>query len=192
MTNHNEMKRRDFWKTGLLLLLAPNLHLISSGAYAAKIPRTHGPKTKRIIELQTGHKPGTIIISNSNLTLDFVLTGNTVARYSVAIGRDGFTWTDDVVASSKREWPTWRPPQEMRQRDTSLPESVPPGPFNPLGARAIYLFKNGQDTLYRIHGTNDADSVGGYETSGCFRMTNADILELYPQIPVGARVIVAN
>ena len=99
-------------------------------------------------------------------------------------------WTGTVKVGGKAEWPDWRPPAEMRQRDPSLPEMMPAGPYNPLGARALYLFNGKRDTLYRIHGTNDAPSVGGFVSSGCFRMTNADVLELYSQVRIGAKVIV--
>ena len=157
-----------------------------------KVPRNHGPATKSIVALQSGEAPGTILISNSARTLDLVLDGQRVARYRIAIGRDGFSWTGAATVGQKAEWPAWRPPSEMRQRDPQLPDMVPPGPLNPLGARALYLYNNGRDTLYRIHGTNDASSVGGYVTSGCFRLTNADVLELYGTVPVGTKVVVRD
>ena len=156
------------------------------------VPRNHGPATKRIVALQTGEVPGTILISNSARTLDFVLDGQRVARYRIGIGRDGFSWTGVATVGQKAEWPPWRPPSEMRQRDPQLPDMVPPGPLNPLGARALYLYNKGRDTLYRIHGTNDVSSVGGYVTSGCFRLTNADVLELYATVQVGTKVVVRD
>ncbi|MBS3648104.1 L,D-transpeptidase [Pseudaminobacter sp. 19-2017] len=166
--------------------------LPGSGAVAAadSIPRSHGAKTKRIVARQTGEKPGTILISNRARTLDLVLDRNSVARYSVTVGRDGFTWAGTARVGGKAEWPDWRPPAEMRKRDPSLPEIVPAGPYNPLGARALYLFNGGRDTLYRIHGTNDSASIGDDISSGCFRMTNADVMELYRQVQLGAKVIV--
>lgn len=185
-------KRRTVLKAGLgFSLVASQFHNIPF-SNAAKIPRTHGPTTKRIIPLKTEYRPGTILISNADRILDFVLTNNRAARYNIAIGRDGFSWTGKVDVAYKREWPTWRPPAEMRKRDATLPKSVPPGPFNPLGARAIYLYEGGRDTLYRIHGTNDAASVGGFETSGCFRMTNADVLEFYENVQIGTKVVVRD
>ncbi|MBB6470392.1 lipoprotein-anchoring transpeptidase ErfK/SrfK [Aminobacter lissarensis] len=164
----------------------------SSLAEAAKVPRSHGPATRRLVGAVTGERPGTILISNSTRTLDVVQNADTVARYRIGIGREGFTWTGSVTVGQKVEWPQWRPPAEMRQRQSELPDLVPPGPLNPLGARALYLYKNGNDTLFRIHGTNDAATIGGYVTSGCFRMTNADIMELYSKTPVGTRVIVSD
>lgn len=91
---------------------------------------------------------------------------------------------------AKREWPEWRPPSEMRARSHGLPEMVPPGPYNPLGARALYLFRDGEDTLYRIHGTNDPQGVGFDDTSGCFRLTNTDVIDLYELVAIGALVLV--
>ena len=154
------------------------------------VPRDHGKVTREIVDFQTAEAPGTIIISNNDRTLHLVLGDGRAARYSIAVGRDGFTWTGTVVVGRKAEWPEWRPPEAMRQRDPSLPDMVPAGPYNPLGARAIYLYSNGGDTLYRIHGTNTAESIGGYETSGCFRLTNADVMELFSKVKIGAKVIV--
>lgn len=156
----------------------------------AKVPRTHGPTTRTVVKHSYNEPPGTIIISNSKRRLDLVIDADTVARYRIAIGREGFTWTGTTIVGAKRDWPEWRPPREMRKREPDLPEMVPPGPFNPLGARALYLFRGGRDTLYRIHGTNDSDSVGEIATSGCFRMTNADVLELYKKVSLGTKVVV--
>lgn len=171
-----------------LLSLSPN----PVQAASSKIPRSHGPATKVHMQVQTAEKPGTIIISNSARTLDVVLDHKTVARYKIGIGREGFTWTGTAVIARKAEWPSWRPPAEMRARQPGLPEMVVPGPHNPLGARALYLFQDGKDTLYRIHGTNDASSVGGGVTSGCFRLTNSDVLDLYASTRTGTKVIVRN
>lgn len=177
-----------------LILALGLLSLPPSPAEAAsgKIPRSHGPSTKVHLQVRTGEAIGTIIISNSARTLDVVLDSETVARYKIGIGRDGFTWTGTTTIGRKAEWPSWRPPAEMRARQPDLPDMVVPGPHNPLGARALYLFQNGKDTLYRIHGTNDASSVGGGVTSGCFRLTNTDVLDLYAAARTGTKVIVRN
>ena len=159
-------------------------------AFAGQVPRTHGRVTKVLLVVPTTEKPGTILISTSARTLDLVLGSGKVARYAIGVGRDGFTWSGIVKVGRKAEWPEWRPPAEMRQRSPDLPDIMPPGPFNPLGIRALYLFKGGEDTLYRIHGTNDGLSIGDSVSSGCFRMTNADILELYDQVEIGAKVVV--
>lgn len=178
---------------GLLVTLAvASMSLGPAHAGSYKVPRTHGPTTKTQMQISTGEKPGTIIISNQARTLDVVIDRKTVARYKIGIGREGFTWTGTVKIGRKAEWPSWTPPAEMRAREPGLPKTVAPGPHNPLGARALYLFKNGRDTLYRIHGTNDAGSVGGFVTAGCFRLTNADVLELFASTPTGTKVIVRN
>jgi lipoprotein-anchoring transpeptidase ErfK/SrfK len=190
MSNEPSQSRRDFLLAGIAGLCA-----LASGAApaeAAKVPRSHGPATRRLVSVATGERPGTILISNAARTLDVVRSATAVERYTIGIGRDGFTWTGTVTIGQKAEWPSWRPPAEMRQRQSGLPELVPPGPLNPLGARALYLYKGGKDTLFRIHGTNDAATVGGYVTSGCFRMTNADILEFYRRTPIGTRVVVRD
>ena len=176
------------------LLATAFVAAISSSAQAEWrgdiVPRTHGPATKRIVASDTTERPGTILISTAMRTLDLVIAPGKVARYSIGVAKDGFVWTGTVKVGRKAEWPEWRPPAEMLERDPSLPDLVPAGPYNPLGARAIYLFKGARDTLYRIHGTNDAPSIGGFVSSGCFRMTNADVLELYSQVRIGAKVIV--
>lgn len=167
-------------------LIAPALLL----ADVKKLPRSHGETTREIVPFQSNERNGTIIISNADRSLHVVLGDGKAARYKVSIGRDGFVWTGTTVVGRKSEWPEWRPPAAMLQRDPSLPAFVPSGPYNPLGARAIYLYKGGDDTLYRIHGTNSAETVGGYETSGCFRLTNADVIELFSKVAIGTKVIV--
>lgn len=155
-----------------------------------KIPRSHGPRSMKIVAYSGPETPGTLIISNQNRTLHRVLTGGKAERYQISVGRDGFTWTGTTFVGRKSEWPGWRPPTSMRGRDPSLPEYVPPGPYNPLGARALYLFSGNRDTLYRIHGTNSAGTIGGFETSGCFRMTNSDVMDLFKKVREGTKVIV--
>jgi lipoprotein-anchoring transpeptidase ErfK/SrfK len=159
-------------------------------AEAKRVPRDHGPTSRQVVHFPSTEKAGTIIISNSDRSMHVVLGNNQAARYDISVGRDGFVWTGTTTVGRKAQWPEWRPPAEMRQRDPSLPSFVPSGPYNPLGARAIYLYSGGRDTLYRIHGTNSADTVGGYETSGCFRLTNADVIELFDKVAVGTKVIV--
>lgn len=164
----------------------PDLHRVEMKS----VPRDHGKVTREVVDFQTTEAPGTLIISNADRTLHLVLGDGRAARYRISVGKDGFLWTGTVVVGRKAEWPEWRPPAEMRQRNPALPEHVPSGPYNPLGARAIYLYRGGGDTLYRIHGTNTAETVGGYETSGCFRLSNADVMELFEQVKVGTKVIV--
>lgn len=155
-----------------------------------KVPRSHGPASMQVVNYPSTERPGTIIISNTERTLHRVLGQGKAERYTIAVGRDGFVWTGVTVVGHKTEWPAWRPPAAMRKRDGSLPQYVPPGPYNPLGARALYLYQGGRDTLYRIHGTNDSSTIGGYETSGCFRLSNADIISLFKKVKTGTKVIV--
>lgn len=169
---------------------APGRIILAQAGNVKSVPRSHGPTTREVIAYQSSEKPGTIIISNGKRELLIVLPGGQAARYDISVGRDGFTWTGTTYVGRKAKWPEWRPPAEMRKRDPSLPDMVPSGPYNPLGARAIYLYRNGGDTLYRIHGTNNAPSIGNFETSGCFRLTNADVMELFENVPVGTKVIV--
>lgn len=149
-----------------------------------------GPSFKETVRFDGAGAPGTIIIATGEKAL-YVLRGAGLAdRYRISIGREGFGWTGMTHVGAKKEWPEWRPPAEMRAREPGLPEFVPAGPYNPLGARALYLYRGNRDTLYRIHGTNNPDGVGFDGTSGCFRLTNTDIIELFERIPVGTKVIV--
>lgn len=163
---------------------------VASRAEVKKVPRSHGQSTMEIVAYQSNEKPGTIIISNADRTLHRVLGNGKAERYSISVGRDGFSWTGATYVGRKAEWPGWRPPSAMLKRDPSLPNYVPPGPYNPLGARALYLYSGNRDTLYRIHGTNSAGTIGGYETSGCFRLTNTDVMYLFNQVKNGTKVIV--
>ncbi|RUM96365.1 L,D-transpeptidase [Pseudaminobacter arsenicus] len=149
-----------------------------------------GPSLRRTVGLVTEELPGTIIVRKDERAL-FLVTGKGEAlRYQISVGREGFGWTGHVTVGLKKEWPDWRPPSDMRKRQPDLPEFVPPGPYNPLGARALYLHRQGRDTLYRIHGTNDPAGVGFDGTSGCFRLTNTDIIDLFNRVALGAKVIV--
>jgi lipoprotein-anchoring transpeptidase ErfK/SrfK len=173
------------------MMLALAIFFAPGASHAGqKVPRTLGPTTASEIAVTTGQPAGTIIIATDKRTLDLVLSKDRVLRYRIGVGRDGFRWTGTVRVGNKAEWPDWRPPAEMRARAPDLPEMVPAGPFNPLGARGLYLFKGGKDTLYRIHGTNETSSVGDFVSSGCFRMTNTDVIDLYNRVRIGATVIV--
>jgi lipoprotein-anchoring transpeptidase ErfK/SrfK len=155
-----------------------------------EVPLTHGAFTRQEIPLASNQPHGTIIISSTQRTLHYVLGNGRAYRYRIGVGREGFGWTGAAKVGRKAEWPEWHPPKEMLQRDPSLPLMLPGGPFNPLGARAIYLHQNGRDSLYRIHGTIDGESIGTAASSGCFRMTNRDVMDLYAMVSIGAMVIV--
>lgn len=149
-----------------------------------------GPSLRQRVTFPSQERAGTIVIRKDERAL-YLLTGNGAAlRYAISVGRDGFGWVGVVKVGAKTEWPEWRPPAEMRAREPALPEFVPAGPYNPLGARALYLYKKGADTLFRIHGTNDPKGVGFDGTSGCFRLTNTDIVDLFRRVSIGAKVIV--
>ncbi|MCV9961697.1 L,D-transpeptidase [Pararhizobium sp. BT-229] len=176
---------------GILVALSLGLATVSTAALASgQVPRNLGPATATTVTVGQSHPAGTIVIDSKDRTLDLVVSGNRAIRYRIGVGRDGFRWSGVVKVGHKAEWPDWRPPAEMRARAPDLPELVPAGPFNPLGARGIYLYRGNADTLYRIHGTNDQSTVGGFASSGCFRMSNADVIDLYSRVKVGATVIV--
>lgn len=155
-----------------------------------QVPRSLGPSTATIVTAEQSHPPGTIVVLSDKRTLDLVLSRDRALRYRIGVGRDGFRWSGVVKVGRKTEWPDWRPPAEMKARVPGLPELVPAGPFNPMGARGIYLYRGNADTLYRIHGTNEQSTVGEFASSGCFRMSNADVIDLYKRVKVGATVVV--
>lgn len=133
---------------------------------------------------------GTIIVDNVNNYLYRQETANTAIRYGVGVGRAGRAWSGGAVIQLKRRWPAWNPTPRMRAQEPTLPSYVAPGNHNPLGARALYLFQGGEDTLYRIHGTSEPWTVGTQASSGCIRMLNEDIIDLYDRVQIGSRVVV--
>ena len=141
-----------------------------------------------VVPFETKEKPGTIIVFTKERKLYLVLAPGQAMRYGVGVGRDGFTWHGIHTVTNKREWPDWRPPPEMIKRQPYLPRHMKGGPGNPLGARAMYI----GSTIYRIHGTHDPDSVGEADSSGCIRLTNPDVMDLYERVKVGAKVIVVQ
>jgi lipoprotein-anchoring transpeptidase ErfK/SrfK len=138
----------------------------------------------------TGEAPGTIVVDTGARYLYLVLPDGKAQRYGVGVGREGFGWSGRVAIGRKAEWPTWTPPAEMRKRQPYLPVSMSGGPANPLGARALYLYDGGRDTLFRIHGSNEPWTIGHRVSSGCIRMRNEDVIELYSRVSVGTRVVV--
>jgi lipoprotein-anchoring transpeptidase ErfK/SrfK len=137
--------------------------------------------------------PRSIVVDPRRRFLFYVLDDHRAVRYGVGVGRAGFAWSGSAIVGMKRRWPRWVPPRSMVERDANARRWVngqPGGPDNPLGARALYLFANGADTLYRIHGTNDPRSIGKAVSSGCIRLLNEDIAELYELVKRGTKVIV--
>jgi lipoprotein-anchoring transpeptidase ErfK/SrfK len=149
---------------------------------------------RQVVKFRTAEKPGTIIIDGNQHFLYLVQPGFTAIRYGIGVGRDGFGWAGIVrVGRISEEWPTWTPPAEMVARDPNAAKwanGQPGGPDNPLGARALYLYEGDQDTIYRIHGTPEPWSIGLDVSSGCIRMNNNDIVDLYAHVKVGAKVVV--
>ena len=129
---------------------------------------------------------GTIVVSTSQRRLYYILGNGQALRYGVGVGRQGFSWSGTKTVTMKREWPSWRPPAQMLKRRPDLPRYMPGGIENPLGARAIYL----GSSLYRIHGSNEPDTIGAAVSSGCIRMTNRDVIDLYDRVRTGAKVVV--
>ncbi len=141
---------------------------------------------KTVVFYRTTEQPGTIIVASNERYLYVVQPGGRALRYGIGVGRDGFRWQGLVKITQKKEWPDWTPPEEMIQRQPYLPRWMAGGPGNPLGARALYL----GNTVYRIHGTNQPTTIGTAVSSGCFRLTNPDVSDLYERIPVGTKVII--
>ncbi|MBI2713416.1 MAG: L,D-transpeptidase [Rhizobiales bacterium] len=138
------------------------------------------------VDYQGSEEPGTIVIDTPNHFLYLVEPGGKAMRYGIGVGRPGFTWSGVHSVSSMKEWPDWVPPKEMLQRQPYLPHHMAGGPNNPLGARALYL----GSTLYRIHGSNEPWTIGRNVSSGCIRMRNADVIDLYGRVKIGTKVVV--
>ena len=147
------------------------------------------PQFRRtLVDYRTTEPTGTIIIDTSNTYLYLVYENGKAMRYGIGVGREGFTWAGSERISKMAEWPDWHPPNEMIGREPYLPRFMAGGEGNPLGARALYLGKS----LYRIHGTNQPSTIGTFVSSGCIRLTNADIADLYSRVQVGSRVVVLS
>jgi lipoprotein-anchoring transpeptidase ErfK/SrfK len=147
------------------------------------------------VDFPTSEQPGTIIIDPANHFLYLTEEGGRAMRYGVGVGREGFGWSGRAIIDRKQEWPRWFPPKEMMARDpeaAKYPDGMDGGLRNPLGARALYLSQNGKDTYYRIHGTNNPLSIGKSMSSGCIRLFNHDIIDLYSRVPIGTPVVVLS
>jgi lipoprotein-anchoring transpeptidase ErfK/SrfK len=143
------------------------------------VPRT-------VVPFQSRYSAGTIVVSTHERRLYLVLGNGQAMRYGVGVGKEGFTWSGTQTVTRKAEWPDWTPPEEMLRRRPDLPRHMRGGPDNPMGARAMYL----GDTMYRIHGSNEPHTIGTATSSGCIRMTNDDVIDLYNRVRVGATVVV--
>ncbi len=162
---------------------------------AVPVEQVPEPYRRQVVTYTSDQAPGTIIINPAQRVLYFVTGENKAIRYGIAVGRDGFEWSGEALVTERKPWPTWTPPEEMIERSPELArweDGQPGGPTNPLGARALYLTTNGVDYGYRIHGTPEWDSIGSNASSGCIRMINQDVIDLYNRVPAGAKVIVMN
>jgi lipoprotein-anchoring transpeptidase ErfK/SrfK len=151
------------------------------GSGASSIPRS-------TVNYPSNYAPGTIVVNTAERRLYLVLPGGEALRYGIGVGRDGFRWSGTHRITAKKEWPSWTPPSQMLRRRPDLPRHMNGGVENPLGARAMYL----GSTLYRIHGSNEPETIGRAVSSGCFRMTNDDVVDLYNRVSVGTTVVVKN
>ena len=160
---------------------------------AARIDVVPPQYWRQVVDDPTGERPGTIVVDTANRFLYLVRDDGKAMRYGVGIGRDGFAWSGRAQIAYKKAWPTWTPPSEMIGRQPELEQyrnGMPPGLGNPLGARALYIFKDGQDTLYRLHGNPDERSIGQAVSSGCVRLLNQDVIDLYERVPSGTPIVV--
>ncbi|MBR0775738.1 L,D-transpeptidase [Bradyrhizobium diazoefficiens] len=168
---------------------APTAAPVPAPAPLAEPPKAAdgpGALVRQVVDYASRQTPGTVIIDTGNTFLYFVLNDRQAMRYGIGVGREGFTWSGEQTVARKAEWPDWHPPAEMVSRQPYLPRFMAGGPGNPLGARAMYL----GETEYRIHGTNNPDTIGKRVSSGCIRLTNEDVTDLYERVKVGAKVIV--
>jgi lipoprotein-anchoring transpeptidase ErfK/SrfK len=147
-----------------------------------------GPFARQMVFFRTSEAPGTVVIHTSERFLYVVQGNNRALRYGIGVGREGFTWSGLVKVSRKAEWPDWTPPPEMIQRQPYLPRFMAGGKGNPMGARALYL----GSTVYRIHGTNQPETIGHAVSSGCFRLANGDVIDLFERVSLGAKVVIRH
>jgi lipoprotein-anchoring transpeptidase ErfK/SrfK len=167
---------------------ARDQELLANPPYAqVAIPRDY---QRSIVDYRRYEAPGTIVVDTDNKYLSYVLPDHKAIRYGVTVGEEALAWSGIAQIGRMEEWPSWVPTEEIKQRLGNLPNYVAPGPGNPMGARALYLYENNKDTLYRIHGTNQPEYIGQAISSGCIRMTNEDVIDLYGRAAIGGTVVV--
>ena len=145
---------------------------------------------RQIVQYHRKEAPGSILVDTAGRYVYYVLPGGKAIRYGATVGEDGQNWSGIATVGRKEEWPGWTPTEDVKRRLGPLPNYVPGGAHNPMGARALYLYAGGKDTLYRIHGTNQPEYIGQAISSGCIRMTNEDAIDLYSRVKIGATVVV--
>src|SRR5437588_2422184 len=162
--------------------------LLANAPYAqASIPLQY---QRTMVEYHRKEAPGSIVIDTDNRYLYYVLADNKAIRYGVTVGEEALSWYGIAKVGRKEEWPTWTPTAEIKRRLGNIPDHMEGGPHNPMGARGIYLYQGTRDTLFRIHGTNQPELIGQAISSGCIRMTNEDVIDLYNRVKTGAIVVV--
>lgn len=162
--------------------------LLAAAPYAkATIPE---PYRRHIVDFHRREPPGSIVVDTDARLLYYVLPDRKAIRYGVTVGEEGLAFSGVAKVGRKAEWPTWTPTPEIKQRLPGVPNFVGPGPHNPMGARALYLYQGNRDTLFRIHGTNQPEYIGQAISSGCIRMTNEDVIDLFNRVKMGATVVV--
>jgi lipoprotein-anchoring transpeptidase ErfK/SrfK len=162
--------------------------LLASAPYKKVLPPEMYQRA--IVDYAGTEKPGTIVVDTDKKFLYLVEGNGKAIRYGVTVGEEGLAFKGEAKVGRKAEWPTWTPTPEIKQRLTGIPNFVGPGPHNPMGARALYLYQGNKDTLFRIHGTNQPEYIGFAISSGCIRMLNEDVIDLYTRVPQGANVVV--
>lgn len=143
-----------------------------------------------VVPNDTGLEPGTILVDTRSKHLYLIKSRQTAIRYGIAVGKAGYAWNGSATIARMAKWPAWYPTDEMKQAAPGIPDRIPPGADNPLGARALYLYKDGRDTLYRIHGTSEPWTIGTESSSGFIRMFNEDVIALYDNVTTGTMVVV--
>jgi lipoprotein-anchoring transpeptidase ErfK/SrfK len=162
--------------------------LLANAPYAqAQIPEQY---KRHIVDYSRKELPGTIVVATDNRYLYYLLPHGQAIRYGVTVGEEALAWSGVAKIGRMREWPAWVPTQEIKRRLGNIPDYVSPGPQNPMGARALYLYEGNRDTLYRIHGTNQPEYIGHAISSGCIRLTNEDVIDLYNRVKIGTLVMV--
>ncbi|WP_075996694.1 L,D-transpeptidase [Salaquimonas pukyongi] len=177
--------------TGILSVAFPDGAAAAQSKKRVKVDPKYAPQ---IVAYPNRHKRGTIVIDTRKRFLYLVLSPVAARRYGVGVGRDALAWSGTATIDAKKEWPSWRPTDEMIAREpgkyAKYRNGMPGGPNNPLGARALYLFDNGYDTFYRIHGTTAPHTIGRAVSNGCIRMINDHVIDLYKRVPLGTKVVV--
>ncbi len=170
-------------------VLKPRDKQLLANAPYAKV-RPQGEYARHFVDYKTDKKPGTVIVDTPNKFLYLVQDDGKAIRYGVTVGEEALAFQGSAKVGRKAEWPGWTPTPAIHSRIPGLPAYVTPGPHNPMGARGLYLYQGGGDTLYRIHGTNQPELLGQAISSGCIRMLNEDVIDLYNRVPVGSEVVV--